>query len=60
MSYFDYCNGKLPPATCRRCGWIGEAGGECDCEAMDREQAENDEPPEGKGCFAIHYGERNQ
>ncbi len=35
MSYADYSRHRPIPATCRRCGWIGEAGGECDCEAMD-------------------------
>jgi hypothetical protein len=35
MSYADYASHRPIEATCRRCGWIGEAGGDCDCEEMD-------------------------
>jgi hypothetical protein len=52
MSYADYSRHRPEPATCRLCGWSGEAGEDCDCEAMEeaeriaavlREQEEADE-----------------
>ena len=49
MSYGDYTRHRPEEATCRRCGWIGEAGEDCDCEEMEliearlREEGEDDE-----------------
>lgn len=50
MSYADYCSHRPEEATCRRCGWIGVAGEDCDCEAMEvariaseQEEQEGDE-----------------
>lgn len=37
MSYSDYTRHRPEEAACRLCGWIGEAGEDCDCEAMEAE-----------------------
>lgn len=39
MSYADYTSTRPEQATCRRCGWTGVAGEDCDCELMDAELA---------------------
>lgn len=52
MSYADYSRHRPEIVTCRRCGWTGEEGGDCDCDAMDAklqaEQANGEEFEDGQ------------
>jgi hypothetical protein len=50
MSYADYTRHRPEEATCRKCGWSGVAGDDCDCEEMDAEEDRLDtELDEGDG-----------
>ena len=56
MSYADYTRHRPELATCRKCGWSGVAGEDCDCEAMENELRAADRESEAKAALAERPG----
>ena len=58
MSYADYSRHRPEEATCRKCGWSGVAGEDCDCEAMEAENKLRaaDRESEAKAALAERPG----